>query len=516
MICIEDWMMIQHLHQQGVPKARIARELGVDRKTVDKAVSTEKFPTQTRRERGSILDPYKDYIKQRVSKYDLTATRILREIQQRGYPGSYTIVKDYLRQLNGEKPKPAYVRFETEPGEQAQVDWSDFGWLQTDGSRIKLWCFSMVLGYSRMLYIQFMFLNPELSGPSQNLVHLGQAHIHAFAALGGVTDTILYDNMTTVVLSREGGQIRWNPRFMDFAAYYGFVPKLCLPGRKETKGKVERPFSYIRSSFFNGCSFGSLSELNERAASWLAQVANVRIHATTKAVPLDRLDEERLRPLRHGDYVLKQTERRKSSKDCFISFEGNRYSIPHQYSCRELTVTITGEQLEISYDDDLIATHPVSYQKGQMISNPKHFLGIPKPAYPSGIRGLRELFLAHFPQANPFLDGLVGAKYGNARYHLLQILDPLDDYPKPLVASAIERATHYGAFECQAIRNICHQSQLPKQLPDESVLASAILDRLLHHSTLFNIRGQSFRLRQRQQAIDQQTIGPSDNSPTDV
>ena len=170
MICIEDWMMIQHLHQQGVPKARIARELGVDRKTVDKAVSTEKFPTQTRRERGSILDPYKDYIKQRVSKYDLTATRILREIQQRGYPGSYTIVKDYLRQLNGEKPKPAYVRFETEPGEQAQVDWSDFGWLQTDGSRIKLWCFSMVLGYSRMLYIQFMFLNPELSGPSQNLM----------------------------------------------------------------------------------------------------------------------------------------------------------------------------------------------------------------------------------------------------------------------------------------------------------------------------------------------------------
>lgn len=160
-------------------------------------------------------------------------------------------------------------------------------------------------------------------------------------------------------------------------------------------------------------------------------------------------------------------ERRKSSKDCFISFEGNRYSIPHSYSCRELTVKVENEELQIFYNDEVIASHPISYQKGQMISDPKHFLGIEKPAYPSGIRALRELFLAHFPQANPFLDGLVGAKYGNARYHLLQILNLLEDYPQERIASAIERATSYGAFECQAIRNICHQSQIPKPIPDE-------------------------------------------------
>jgi len=104
----------------------------------------------------------------------------------------------------------------------------------------------------------------------------------------------------------------------------------------------------------------------------------------------------------------------------------------------------------------------MSYQKGQMVTDPQHFLGIPKPAYPSGVRAVREVFLIHFPRANPFLDGLVKAKYGNARYHMLQILNLLEDYPVDVVQSAIDRAMLYGAFECGAIRNICRQGELPK------------------------------------------------------
>lgn len=377
MITLEEWVMIKHLHKQGVPKARIARELGLDPRTVDRAISSDEHPEREKQSRGSILDPYKDFIKQRLEKYDLTATRILREIQEQGYPGSYTILKDYVRQVKGAKPKPAFVRFETEPGEQAQVDWSNFGWIEVDGKRMRLWCFSMVLGYSRTLYIQFTH--------SQNLVALGQAHINAFRYFGGVTNTILYDNMTTVVLSREEKTIQWNPQFMDFASYYGFVPRLCLPGRKETKGKVERPYSYIRSSFFVGSEFSGLTDLNEKGWNWLDNVANVRIHGTTGAIPFDRLKEENLNPLRDEDYVLEHSEMRKSSKDCYISFERNLYSVPYQYSCRDLTVKLKGEDLRIFYGDELIATHRVSYQKGQMITDQKHFRGIPRPAYPGGV-----------------------------------------------------------------------------------------------------------------------------------
>jgi transposase len=351
MITIEERFMIKHLHKEGVPKTRIARELGLNRRTVDRAIDgNEKHVNKSESQpRTSILDPYKDYIRQRLDKYDLTATRIQREITEQGYPGSYTILRQYVQQLKKAKPKPAFVRFETSPGEQAQMDWADFGWLEFDGKRTKLWCFSMVLGYSRTLYIEFAH--------SQNLISLGQGHINAFRYFGGVTDTILYDNMKTIVLSREGDRIHWNPQFMDFAQYYGFIPKLCLPGRKETKGKVERPFSYIRSSFFNGSEFSGLPALNEKARNWLDNVANVRIHATTQVVPFDRIKDENLNPFRGADYVLEQSQMRKSSKDCYISFEGNRYSIPYQYSRRDLMVKHRGEDLRIFYGNELIATH---------------------------------------------------------------------------------------------------------------------------------------------------------------
>jgi transposase len=454
MITLEDWIMIKHMHKQGVPKARIARELGLDRKTVRTAIDRDGCPKHERQSMGSILDPYKDYIKQRLEKYDLTATRLQREITERGYPGSYTILRQYVQQVKGAKPKPAFVRFETGPGEQAQMDWSDFGWFESGGQRRKLWCFAMVLGYSRALYIEFSH--------SQNLVSLGKAHINAFRYFGGVTDTVLYDNMKTVVLSREGNRIHWNPQFMDFASHYGFMPKLCLPGRKETKGKIERPFSYIRSSFFRGTDFVDLTDMNEKGWNWLDNVANKRIHGTTQEVPFDRLKDENLNPLRDEAYVLEHWEVRKSHKDCYISFEGNRYSVPYQYSCRDLTVRLRDDELGIFYGDELVATHKLSYQKGQMVTDPRHFLGIPKPSYPSGVRAVREVFLVHFPRANPFLDGLVKAKYGNVRYHMLQILNLLEDYPVAVVESAIERATFYGAFECRAIRNICRQGEIPE------------------------------------------------------
>jgi transposase len=454
MITLEDWAMIKHMHKQGVPKSRIARELGVSRETIRKAVSEDEHPSGRRQSRDSILDPYKEYINQRLENYDLTATRVLREIQERGYPGSYTVVKRFVRKVKGAKPKPAFVRFETEPGEQAQMDWSDFGWVEFDGQKRRLWCFAMVLGYSRALYIEFSH--------SQNLISLGQAHINAFRYFGGVTDTVLYDNMKTVVLSREGNRIHWNPQFMDFASHYGFMPKLCLPGRKETKGKIERPFSYIRSSFFRGTDFANLTDMNEKGWNWLDNVANTRIHGTTQAVPFDKLKEENLNRLRDEAYVLEHSEVRKSHKDCYISFDGNRYSVPYQYSCRDLTVRLRDEELRIFYGDELIATHRLSYQRGRMITDPRHFLGIPKPAYPSGVRAVREVFLVHFPRANPFLDGLVKAKYGNVRYHMLQILGLLEDYPLAVVESAIERATFYGAFECRAIRNICRQGDIPE------------------------------------------------------
>ena len=245
-------------------------------------------------------------------------------------------------------------------------------------------------------------------------------------------------------------------------------PKRVSPGAKRPRGKwnghtrISGPASSLEQR-----SFSDLTDLNEKGRNWLDNVANVRIHGTTQAIPFERLKSENLNPLRDQDYVLEHCEMRKSHKDCYISFEGSRYSVPYQYSCRDLAVKLKGEDLRIFYGDELIATHKVSYQKGQMITDPEHFRGIPRPAYPSGVRAVREVFLVQFPNANPFLDGLVKTKYGNARYHMLQILNLLEDYPVDVVESAIDRAMLYGAFECGAIRNICGQVAIPEPKREE-------------------------------------------------
>jgi hypothetical protein len=167
-----------------------------------------------------------------------------------------------------------------------------------------------------------------------------------------------------------------------------------------------------------------------------------------------------------------------------------RCSVPYQYSCRDLTVRLRDEELRIFHGDELIASHRLSYQRGRMITDARHFLGIPKPAYPSGVRAVREVFLVHFPSGNPFLDGLVKAKYGNVRYHMLQILNLLADYPVAVVESAIERAMLYGAFECSAIRNICRQGEFPeaKAMQEEieltqkpSVVSESVEERALSY-----------------------------------
>lgn len=288
--------MIKLLHKQGVPKSRIAVELGVDRKTVDRALAEEKTKEYQRCPAVSKLDPYKEHIEERLAKYDLTATKLFQEIKELGYTGSYDTVKRYVREIRPPRSKEAFVRFETEPGEQAQVDWSSFGLIRHQGQMKKLYCFSLLFCYSRFLYIEFTV--------SQSLQTLLQCHINGFNFTGGLTRTILYDNMKSVVLSREGRHIKWNPRFLDFANFYGFTPSLCTPYRKETKGKVEKSISYVRQNFFHGLEFTDLEDLNARALAWLTQTANIRIHRATLEVPAERLSKEGLQPLPQQQYLL--------------------------------------------------------------------------------------------------------------------------------------------------------------------------------------------------------------------
>lgn len=250
--------MIHTLYEAGMRKSQIARKLSIDRKTVDKALSQGQVPEYHRPAVPSKLDPYHNHIKVRLAKYpNLLASVLFQEVQQQGYNGSYDLVKRFVKQVRPPSPFPYTVRFETAPGEQAQVDWADFGRRAIGQETVHLYCFACTLGFSRALYLEFT--------TSQDLVTFAQCHINALRFFSGTPEEVLYDNVKTVVLSRTGNRAEWNQKFLDFARYYGFVPTLCEPGRKETKGKIERVIGYIRGSFFRGLEFSSLEELNAKA-----------------------------------------------------------------------------------------------------------------------------------------------------------------------------------------------------------------------------------------------------------
>jgi transposase len=239
------------------------------------------------------LDPYKEWIQARLEVADFTAQRLYQDIRTQGYRGGYNLVKRFVAPLRAERHRQAVMRFETLPGQQAQVDWSSFGLLVVDGVRKALSCFSMILGFSRYQYIEFTL--------SRNLSNFLACHAHAFEYFGGTPAELLYDHLKTAVVSHVDGTVEWQSTFTDFAGYYGFTPRACRPYRAQTKGKVERPFPYIRSNFFLGRTFEGLSDLNAQGRVWLDQTAHLRVHGTTGERPADRflIERSHLRGLAH-------------------------------------------------------------------------------------------------------------------------------------------------------------------------------------------------------------------------
>ena len=480
-IANKEWIMLKALLEEGVPKTRIADQLGISRKTVARHTTDTEPPAHERHARYSVLDPFKPYIQQRLAKYELTAMKLNAEVAAQGYRGSYPVVQRYVHTIRPPKPQPAFVRFETAPGQQGQMDWSPLGRINHLGQSRKLSCFALTLGYSRALYGEFTV--------SEDLPTLVACHLNAFRYFGGVPREMLYDQMKTVVLSWSREHVEWNPQFADFAKTFGFAPRVCRPRRAQTKGKIERPFGYITDSFFAGLDIEhlTLDELNAQFRDWLDHTANPRVHRTTQCAPFERLQEEHLVPVPDRTYAVEVVETRKSHKDCHLEYHGNRYSVPFQYARRELTVRAQGDQLRICDGEKLIATHPLCQKKHQMITDPAHFAGIFGSADRYDRRATPDQFLATFPNTEAFVQGVAHAKGGNAGYHLAQILALAESYPVPTVIAAIQRATEFGAFTARHVRHICQSESALALIPRSEVRVTegpALLQLPVEHRAL--------------------------------
>ena len=364
--------MFRTMKEQGMSISEIARRTGVCRKTVRKYIAMEKPAKYSREGRQSVIAPYTDYVRGRIDKHNLSAVRIYEEIREKGYPGSYTTVKRLCRVIRKNRRIQAVYRYETDPGKQSQVDFGDFGYIDIDGKHRKLYAFSMILGYSRMRYVEF---TTDIS--TENVIRM---HLNAFSFYGGFTDTILYDNMKQIVIDRKikASESRFNQKFMDFAEYYGIVIRLCYPYRPETKGKIENTIKYLRYNFWVGRSFESLSDINVQCGEWLNRV-NSQIHGTTHEIPVERLKKESLNQLSSvPTYMTRKEESRKISRDCYVSYKGNRYSVPWKYAGRECRIIEESSIIKLEIDSGIVADHAILTGTGRTSRSKDHFEGLLK------------------------------------------------------------------------------------------------------------------------------------------
>jgi transposase len=351
---------LYELHGQGVSIRRIAADLGIARNTVRTYLRAEGVPTpKPRRKRGSLLDPFAPYLDERLAAGVTNCVVLLRELRGRGYAGSYALLTAYVRPRRRPRQPKATVRFETEPGQQAQVDFGQCRYATDDGATKQVWVFAMVLSWSRALYVEFVARADEVT--------FLRCHHHAFVAFGGIPRVCLYDNTKLVVLARDGdGEPVWQRSFLDFCRRLGFT--------------VERGIDYVKENFWPSARFTDLLDLNTQAQGWVRTVADVRIHGTTGEQPVARLEQERARLLAlpaAAAVTPLLREVRKVGRDGFVRWDGSSYGVPWRWAGQLVGVQASATVVEVWAGEERLAVHPRATRPHQRFVLPGQWDGLP-------------------------------------------------------------------------------------------------------------------------------------------
>jgi transposase len=357
------WGAIRSLRQRGLSKKAIARQLGLDVKTVRRWLK-ESWRPQRRRRRGQVLDRWSGFLKGRSPEVGFNGEVLLRELREQGYRGSYASVSRYIRswreKWRGELAPT--VRFETEPGEQAQVDWGSC-WVWVGEDRVRVHVFVMVLGFSRRLFAR--------AYGHERLGSLLAAHGVAFEHFGGCPRTILYDNPRTIVRDKDEatGTVMWNPAFKDRLETYGIEPRLCRYYRAQTKGKVESGVKYVKRNALAGRRFRDLEDLNAWLLRWALEVADERVHGTTGERPVERFaraEAQALAPLVRPVPASERLEHRIVPRDGFVALDTNRYPVPLAWAGRQAEVHCRGEEVLVRVEGEEPVRHELLSGRNQV------------------------------------------------------------------------------------------------------------------------------------------------------
>lgn len=440
MLTMEQWVTIKTVKRQNpdIGTRELAKLIGVSRNTVKRALAQDGSPSYIRPPViNPDLEPFTEYIFERLIGKELVGSRVLNEIRSKGYKGSKSAYYRYTATLT-KKGRRTFKRYETAPGEQAQFDWSEYT-VPIAGVLITVYVYIFLLGYSR-----FRIYRAALS---MTMASVYEAMEESLQELGGVPLRTQTDNAKCFVTNASRENFEWNKHYLAFCAHCGFLPSRSRPKHPWSKGKVENPFDYFEDHFITANSFTSFEDFLTKLTVFEGEV-NDRVHTTTKQTPRARFEQEKssLHALPATRHVSPFEEVRPVTDDCLISYDGSRYSVPRQFAGHEVWLRISqGCKLQIySSNNALVATHYLSLIKGNIVMDDSHYKNhsIERGSW----KRLTVTFLGRFPNESAFLDRLKDQKRINVRYHLTQILELDSYYSQEQMSSAIVACHEYGDF----------------------------------------------------------------------
>jgi transposase len=451
MIDYEIYCKIKQLHEQdGLKATQIGAKLAMDARTVRKWIDADRFRQRCSSNRTGKLDPFKPDIVRLLEHHPYSATQIYQKISENGFDGKYTIVKEYVRKIRPPRTQ-AYLSLVFAPGECAQVDWGSYGTVNVGGTRRRLSFFVMVLCYSRLMYVEFTV--------SEKMEHFLGCHQRAFEFIGMVPKEIMVDNLKSAVLRRHVGQEPvFNPKYKDFADYYGFKIKPCAPGKGNEKGRVENGVGYVKKNFLAGLDIPNFEAIHPAARNWQDGIANVRIHATTREQPILRFEKERtlLTPLPPNPYDIAKIKTVRASSQFRVVVDTNKYSVPAEYAGQRLILKRYPDRLCIYHGEKLIARHIRSYDRYQDIENPDHPRELIAQRKKARDQKIFMRFLMLSNKAEDYYRKLSEHRM-NPTHHVRKIVALSEIYDPAAVARAMDDAFEFQAFSSEYIANILEQ-----------------------------------------------------------
>lgn len=438
----------------------IAAQLGLHHTTVQRVLRQTGVDLKTVVPRPSMADPFLPFVVQQLEKYPgLCASRLFEMVRERGYAGGADHFRRIVSRHRPRKPAEAFQRLKTLPGEQGQVDWAYFGKHAVGRAERPLWAFVMVLSFSRRVFLRFFL--------GSSMPFFLRGHVDAFACFGGVPRVLLYDNLKSAVLERQGDAIRFNPRLLELAAHYHFEARPVAVARGNEKGRVERAIRYVRDAFFAARKYADVADLNRQADGWCNGAASDRKWIEDKSRTVrDAFDDERgrLLTLPAEPFPVHVRLEVEIGKTPYARFDLNDYSVPHDRTQRSLTVLADLETVRIVEGQDVVASHQRSWDRGEQLELPEHLQRLAaEKRRAREHRGFDRLAKAA-PSSQAFLRCLAdrGQNLGSNTHRLLQLLDAAG---ADALEDALVEVLEHDTIHIGAVRQVLDRRRSERGLP---------------------------------------------------